>query len=154
MIPTNKERDFDLGVFEVDYMSNGVAKRVVGNSGLTFACVADQKVVAASIDQAQWADQVIKEDYNQLKEEVAEAIRNGQKKAALVKIQEYEDHKRFVNAGVGSAKVSENLINDLPNLRQSVEETFAGAPAAVAEKKKQRSKALQYEAYQIRRDKK
>jgi Ca-activated chloride channel family protein len=154
MIPTNKERDFDLGVFEVDYMSNGVAKRVVGNSGLTLACVADQKVVAASIDQAQWADQVIKEDYNQLKEEVAEAIRNGQKKAALVKIQEYEDHKRFVNAGVGSAKVSENLINDLPNLRQSVEETFAGAPAAVAEKKKQRSKALQYEAYQIRRDKK
>jgi hypothetical protein len=154
MIPTNKERDFDLGVFEVDYMSNGVAKRVVGNSGLTLACVADQKVVVASIDQAQWADQVIKEDYNQLKEEVAEAIRNGQKKAALVKIQEYEDHKRFVNAGVGSAKVSENLINDLPNLRQSVEETFAGAPAAVAEKKKQRSKALQYEAYQIRRDKK
>jgi hypothetical protein len=34
-----------------------------------------------------------------------------------------------------------------------VEETFAGAPAAVAEKKKQRSKALQFESYQTRRDK-
>ena len=154
LIPTGEERDFDLGVFKVDYTSNGVSRHVVGNSGLILACVADQREVVASIDQAQWADQVIKEDYNQLKEEVATAIRKGQKKAALVKIQEYEDHKRTVNAGVGSAKVSENLKSDLPNLRQSVEETFAGAPAAVAEKKKQRSKALQYEAYQIRRDKK
>jgi len=59
-----------------------------------------------------------------------------------------------VNATVGSAKVADNLESDVQSLRQSVEDTFAGAPAAVAEKKKQRSKALQYESYQIRRDKK
>jgi hypothetical protein len=35
-----------------------------------------------------------------------------------------------------------------------VQTTFAGSPAAVAEKKKQQAKSLQYESYQIRRDKK
>ena len=53
-----------------------------------------------------------------------------------------------------AAKVAGNLGNDLAVLRQSVEETFGGAPAAVAEKEKQTSKASQYESYQIRRGKK
>ena len=97
---------------------------------------------------------MVKEDYNQLKEEVATDIRLGRKDAAISKIREYESRTRAVNNAVGSAKVTDNLEKDVQHLRQSVEETFAGAPAAVAEKKKQRSKALQYESYQIRRDKK
>jgi Ca-activated chloride channel family protein len=55
---------------------------------------------------------------------------------------------------VGSGKVAKNLTTDLPALRQRVDETFTGAPAAVAEKKKQVSKSMQYDGYQQRRDKK
>ncbi len=152
-VPTDVERDFDLGIYNVHYTHNGVQGNAAGNGGLVLTCVADQKAVLASIDQEQWSDQVIKEDFNQLKEEVATAIRKGRKDAAMVKIKAYEERKRNMNASVGSAKVSENLERDVKNLRQSVEDTFVGAPAAVAEKKKQRSKSLQYEAYQIRRDK-
>jgi hypothetical protein len=121
---------------------------------LTLACVADQKAVLSSIDKAGWGEQVIREDYNQLKEAVADAIRSGRKQQALTKIQAYEERNRKVNAAVGSAKVAENLDTDVQVLRQRVEDTFSGAPAAVAEKKKQRAKALQYESYQIRRDQK
>jgi len=35
-----------------------------------------------------------------------------------------------------------------------LDETFAGVPAVVAEKKKQVSKAMQYESYKVRRDQK
>jgi Ca-activated chloride channel family protein len=52
---------------------------------------------------------------------------------------------------VGSAKVSENLGNDLNELRRVVRDTFQGKPEAVMQKQKSNSKALQYEGYKGRR---
>jgi hypothetical protein len=118
------------------------------------ACVADRKAVLSSIDQVAWGDQVVQEEYSRLKERVADAIRKGEKDEALKQIRDYETRNRAANAAVGSGKVAGNLEKDLPGLRRSVEETFAGPPAAVAEKQKQASKTLQYESYKIRRDKK
>jgi Ca-activated chloride channel family protein len=153
-VPTNKSRNFQLGAHKVQFLKDGTCLQVTGQNDLTLACVADPKAVMASINKEAWGEQVVKEDYNQLKEEVADDIRKGRKEAAISKIQEYEVRTRAVNTAVGSTEVDENLNKDVRILRQSVEDTFAGAPAAVAEKKKQRSKALQYESYQIRRDKK
>ncbi len=153
-VPTDKERSFDLGGLQTLFTANGVSRSLTHKATLSLACLADKKAVMASIDKEGWGEQVVQEDYSQLKEEVAEAIRMGKKDQALTKIREYEDRNRRVNAAVGSAKVTKNLDKDVKGLRQSVEDTFTGAPAAVAEKKKQRSKALQYESYQIRRDKK
>jgi Ca-activated chloride channel homolog len=152
-VPTDKVRDFHLGGYAVRFMANDAAHRLEIEDELTLACVADPKAVTASIDKGAWGDQVVQEDYNQLKEKVADDIRLGRKQSAISRINEYETQTRAVNDTVGSAKVADNLEKDVQDLRQSVEETFAGAPAAVAEKKKQRSKALQYESYQTRRDK-
>jgi Ca-activated chloride channel family protein len=153
-VPTDREAEIDLGAFDVTYQSNGAAHHLSSREKLVIACVADKKAVLSSIDQAAWGDQVVQEDYSRLKESVADAIRKGEKDEALKQIQEYESRNRAVNAAVGSGKVAGNLAKDLPVLRQSVEETFSGPPAAVAEKKKQASKALQYESYKVRRDKK
>ena len=152
-VPTDRIREYQLGGYEVRFMAAGNERQLEIEDDLTLACVADPKAVVASIDKTAWGDRVVKEDYNQLKEEVAADIRMGRKEAAISKIREYETRTSAVNDEVGSAKVADNLEKDVQQLRQSVEETFAGAPAAVAEKKKQRSKALQYESYQIRRDK-
>lgn len=153
-VPTDRERRFNLGGYHIQFTSNGVARQLTAQEDLGLACVRDKEAVMASIDQDVWGEQVVKEDYSRLKEEVADAIRKGRKDRALQEIKAYETRKRAVNATVGSATVTENLEKDVQRLRQSVEDTFTGAPAAVAEKKKQRSKALQYESYQIRRDKK
>lgn len=153
-VPTDKERRFNLGGYHIQFTSNGISRQLTAQDDLSLACVVDKKAVMASIDQAVWGEQVVKEDYSRLKEEVADAIRKGRKDRALQEIKEYEARNRAANATVGSAMVTENLEKDVQGLRQSVEDTFTGAPAAVAEKKKQRSKALQYESYQIRRDKK
>ncbi len=153
-VPTDRIRDYQLGGYQMHFTAAGTSRQIEIEDDLTLACVTDPKAVMASIDQAAWGDQVVKEDYNKLKEEVATDIRLGRKEAAISKISEYEARTSAVNDAVGSAKVADNLEKDVQHLRQSVEETFAGSPAAVAEKKKQRSKALQYESYQIRRDKK
>jgi Ca-activated chloride channel homolog len=153
-VPTDREGDISLGTFDVNYQSNGATHHLSSREKLILACVADKRDVLSSIDQAAWGDQVVQEDYNRLKEGVADAIRKGEKDEAFKQIKEYETRTRAVNAAVGSDKVAGNLAQDLPSLRQSVEETFAGPPPAVAEKKKQASKALQYESYRMRRDKK
>ncbi|MFZ1984632.1 MAG: hypothetical protein WAU91_09490, partial [Desulfatitalea sp.] len=101
-----------------------------------------------------WGEKVVRDEYSQLKEEVADAVRKGDVQAAEQRIQSYETRNRGINAEVGSAAVSDHLEKEVKTLRQSVSETFAGPPAAVAAKQKQTSKALQYESYQQRRDKK
>jgi LPS O-antigen subunit length determinant protein (WzzB/FepE family) len=102
---------------------------------MTVACVTDPAAVMASIKKVSWADQVVQEEFSRLKEAVAADIRDGDKARAQSRIQAYENRQEAINTVVGSGKVAKNLTTDLPALRQRVEETFTGAPAAVAEKK-------------------
>jgi Ca-activated chloride channel homolog len=153
-VPTDKEDEFILGEFQVRFNHNGAAHDIATSRQMVLACVKNPGEVTASIDAPAWSARVIQEDYGQLKEEVADAIAKGEKDRAMDQIREYETRNQAINATVGSSAVAGNLTTDVRALRQSVEDTFAGPPAAVAEKKKQNAKALQYESYQIRRDKK
>jgi Ca-activated chloride channel family protein len=89
-----------------------------------------------------------------MKEKVADAVRSGNKDDALATISEYESKTRDLNETLGSAEVTDNLDEDVSELKLQVEETFTGAPAAVMQKQKKESKAMQYESYRVRRDKK
>ncbi len=153
-VPTDKEQEILLGTFHANYNHNGAAHTSATNTKMTLSCVKDPNAVMSSIDEPAWSEHVVQEDYSQLKEEVAGSIRRGEKDKALEQIRQYEERNQSINASVGSAVVTKNLKDDVQDLRRSVEDTFHGAPAAVAEKKKQRAKALQYEGYKIRRDKK
>lgn len=152
-VPADKERTIALGAIHLTYTHNGRVGHLHNQTPLTVACVADPHAVAASIDKAAWEGQVVQEAFGQLQEEVATAIRQGKKEQALDRIHDYEARNREVNASVDSSVVADNLDHDVQGLRQSVEQTFSGPAAAVAEKKKQRAKTLQYESYKSRRDK-
>jgi Ca-activated chloride channel homolog len=153
-LPADRVQNTDIDGLTVHYQHAGRPRTLISGNVMAVACVEDDKAVLASIDQAIWGSQVVQEDFGRLKESVADAIRRGQRQEALTMINEYETHKRAINSTVGSAQVSDNLAADLPAMRQSVEETFSGPPAAVAEKQKKSSKELQYEGYQSRRAKK
>jgi Ca-activated chloride channel family protein len=153
-VPTHSEETFKLNQVQVRYQQDGKSRLLTDSRGWTVACVRDPKEVVASVDRDAWGVQVVQEDYSQLKEEVARAIREGEKEQALDQIRDYEQRNRAMNQSIGSASVAQNIEVDVKALRDSVAETFAGPPAAVAEKKKQQAKALQYESYKMRRDKK
>jgi Ca-activated chloride channel family protein len=153
-VPTDKEREFSLGQILMGYQHKGYSRALSDDTGLVVACVADQQAVNASIDATEWTQQVLQEDFSRLKDEVADAIRKGEKEKALSKIHSYEERNRELNSVIQSPSVSQNLDQDVQVMRMGVEETFAGKPAEVAEKKKQKAKVLQYESYQVRRDKK
>jgi len=105
----------------------------------------------ASIDRITWEKKVIKEDFSRLKEAVAGDIKSGRKEEAVRKIEQYHSEQQTINASVQSEAVAGNLDNDLKELRDTVDETFSGKPAAVAEKQKKNAKVMQYEGYKGRR---
>lgn len=153
-VPTAKRQSISLGNMELRYTHDGDRKSVASDKNHSIDCVPDDKEVVASVDKATWSRQIIKEEYNKLKDDVATAVRSGKKAEALKSIEEYEEKTREMNKAVGSAEVSDNLDKDVSALKESVEDTFAGAPAAVMQKQKQQAKSLQYESYKARRDKK
>jgi Ca-activated chloride channel family protein len=151
-VPTQTEREITLGRIQAQYRHDDRIRTINASGPLTVACVPDEAAVMASIKKEHWGDQVVREAFSRLKEEVAADIRKGDKARAQARIQAYEAQQATINAVVGSSKVTKNLETDVHILRDKVDETFAGPPAAVAEKKKQASKSLQYEGYRMRRD--
>jgi Ca-activated chloride channel homolog len=153
-VPTDTLGTIHLGRLQMQYVFNGQSQQFDAPAPLTVACVADPAVAMASINKVAWTDQVVKDEFSQLKEKVAADIRDGDKSAAKMHIREYEVKQTAINSVVGSGRVAENLTTDVQALRNQVDETFAAPPAARAEKKKQVSKSLQYDSYKLRRDKK
>jgi Ca-activated chloride channel family protein len=154
LTPTDMEKKITLGRIQMSYRHRDGSSIVKVPDVFTVACVPDPNEVVASIDKDAWGSHVVQEEYSLLKKEVAGAIREGNRLAAEKFIRDYETKAQAINTAVGSAEVAENLKNDVEALRKRVQDTFTGTPAAVAIKKKQQSKVLQYDSYRTRRDKK
>jgi Ca-activated chloride channel family protein len=150
-VPTGTTGNFELGRIRAHYRFNGQAMETTLDGSYKIACVKNEREVQASIDKTAWAEKVIREDYNRLKQEVAADIKAGKKQEALRRIHSYHFEQESINAAVGSSEVTRNLDRDLQDLQQKVEETFKGSPAEVSRKQKSSSKALQYEGYKGRR---
>jgi len=150
-VPTNHPKAFELGNIKIHYQHNKRSYVTTLDDSLAIACVDDQEKVYSSIDKTSWSDKVIQEDFNRLKQEVASEIKAGRKQAALQKIEEYHNEQEAVNSVVGSARVADNLNQDLSELKSLVKDTFKGAPAAIRQKQKSNAKSLQYDGYRGRR---
>jgi Ca-activated chloride channel family protein len=150
-VPSAKAGKIEIGKIRVNYLFKGQSFETAIGESFTIACVKNQKEVVSSIDKAAWAEKVIQEDYNRLKQEVAADIKSGKKEKALQRIDNYYREQEEVNASVGSEVITNNLNRDLTELKQVVKDTFQGAPAAVYRKQKTNAKALQYEGYSGRR---
>jgi Ca-activated chloride channel homolog len=153
-IPTGTSHKTTIEGLQVQYRND--AGPVVTTLPDTFsvACVENPDDVVASIRKDVWEEKVLQEDFGRLKEAVADAIRSGDEQRAMQRIQSYRQEKATVNQVLASPRVAENLDEDVDALGAYVQETFAGKPEAVVLKQKKNAKALQYEAYQKRRDKK
>jgi Ca-activated chloride channel family protein len=149
-MPTDTTGSFEMGKIKAHYRFNGQLMETILDESFKIACVTNIKEVQASIDKASWTEKVIREDYNRLKQEVAGDIKAGKKQKALQRINSYYREQESINKTVASEEVTQNLDNDLRELRQRVEDTFKGAPAAVTAKQKANSKAMQYEGYKGR----
>ena len=150
-VPSHTIRDFKINDIRVNYMHNDKSYEAVVEKTLKVACVKDRREVYSSIDRTGWTQKVLQEDFNKLKQDIAHDIKTGKKESALKRIDTYHREQEEINAVVDSPEVDKNLKKDLEQLRDVVEDSFQGAPAAVEKKQKLNSKSLQYEGYSGRR---
>lgn len=152
--PTHAVAEYTITGVQARYLEDGRHVEKHLKQRFTIACVDDRGEAVASIDKGAWEKKVLQEDYSRLKEEVAKDVKAGNEQQAMQRIQKYRDEMNDLNSTVESEAVAKNLDNDLGQLRQDVQETFAAAPAVAEQKKKALSKSLQHEGYLERRSKK
>ena len=150
-VPTSSEQNYRIDNISMTYNHDGRNLRADLDEKFRIACVRDRKEAYASINKGAWEKKVLGEDLNRLREGIASDIKAGKKDEAYARIKEYKAEQEAVNAAVGSALVADSLVQDLDQLEDTVNETFVGAPAAVAVKQKKASKSMQYRAYEERR---
>lgn len=150
-IPVHEENSFEVSNITAKFFHMGEPGTVTIAEPFRIACVKDQKAAFSSIRREAWEKKVIADEYNQLKQDVARHMKDGNEKAAMEEIEEYETRQQAANAVVQSEAVTENLDRDVNELRTKVQETFTGGKEEVAQKQKSNAKALQFEGYQGRR---
>ena len=150
-VPTGAVSQYEIGAPEVTYRYAGEDYKLDLPSPFMIACVANEVQVISSIDRTSWQDKVLNEDFNRLRQEVAADIKTGKKERAISRIDNYYRRQSKINASVKSKVVQRNLDLDVRELRDKVDDTFAGEPAAVEQKQKAASKSLQYKGYTGRR---
>ncbi len=146
-VPTGEEARFALGRITARYRHDGEVHEVFMENAFTIACVEDEERVISSIDRPLWERQVLSDDYNRLKQEVAAEISAGRADAAHQRISAYKGRQSALNGHLNSPSVAHNLETDVKDLERRVDETFQGPAAAVMEKQKSTSKSMQYEGY-------
>ncbi len=150
-VPTGREAEFKISGIDAQYRYGKELCGVALSKPFVIACVEDPDAALASVKKETWADKVITEDFNRLREEVAGEIKAGRPEAAMERIDSYHSRQQSVNAQVQSEAVAKNLKDDLDVLRSTVTETFTGNEAEVRQKQKENAKAVQYEGYAGRR---
>lgn len=101
----------------------------IGGS-LSVAVERDVARAMESIDKEAWADGVVQEEYNRLKDEVARRVRAGDQVGARTAVHAYRTRIAAQNAAVQSPTVSANL-EAVDELDAEVQESFTGADQSV-----------------------
>lgn len=87
--------------------------------------VADEALAAASLNADQWADAVVDDEYNVVLGQVSRDLAQGDKAAAVQKLQHYQQRNERLNAQVKSHKVHDNLA-EVERLQQQIDRDQVG----------------------------
>jgi Ca-activated chloride channel family protein len=153
-VPTHQIGRHAIEGIKIEYRHQDRWQNQSLSKTLWVTCDVNEHEVLSSIKEKAWAGRVIENDFARLKEEVAGDIRQGEKKRALQRIEDFVVENQTINAAVGSKMVTDVLEKDSNELRKTVQDTFMGSPEAVMQKQKSNAKVIQYEGYQERRQKK
>ena len=151
--PTHSEASYELDGVNIQYTHKDSTYTAALSEPFRVSCVNNAEEAVASIDQDQWEDKVLQEDFNALREQVAVELKNGKKQEALQQIDTYHSQQQLLNTKVGSAKVTSHLNEELDDLRDFVEKTFSGGREEIQKQQKENAKDLQFRGYKERRAK-
>ncbi|MFT4625353.1 MAG: Ca-activated chloride channel family protein [Myxococcota bacterium] len=116
----------DLGDLELTWRElDGRVGTVVADAG-TVELTGDRAAFVASVDADKWGQSVVEDEYNRLRTGVSAAVQSGNRAEAVSVISAYKQRIGLLNAQIGSASVTDNLV-EVDILEADVAAQFEGA---------------------------
>jgi Ca-activated chloride channel family protein len=150
-VPTHSEKTYEVHGVNTRYMHQGSSYTTTLSEPFRIACVNNPDEAVASIDRSEWEEKVLQEDFNILREQVAQDLKNGKKDEALQQIDQYYTLQSVMNTSVQSEKVTIHLNEELDDLRDFVGRTFSGSAQEIERQKKANAKDGYFQSYGARR---
>jgi Ca-activated chloride channel family protein len=147
-VPNASAGEHALGRFSVAWVSDGKRSVVTLDETPRVASVAKEEEFYAAVDVPAWTRSVVVEGYNQMQEEVARKVKEGDRAAAFQAISRFRDEAGAMNAQIGAAPVARRL-DSLGKLEADVAGAFEGDDQAA--RQNELSKARSADALDQRR---
>ena len=147
---TAKQGAVSLGEVDVDWSEDGARKSMRVAQVSRVEMVGERREYLEGIDKDAWAESVVTEEYNRLRQDVSRAVQDGRKGEAEAAIIDYRERVSADNAYVQSATVDANL-SELDDLSVEVNEAFSGAAVEQEQKRNTLSKSQSAGAWKARR---
>lgn len=128
-VPNGSPGEDDIGRVSVSYTADGVRTTLPLPGELRVARVTDEAEMLRRVDVSAWAQGVVVDGYNQMKDEVARAVKAGERDRALGAITRYRHLVGEMNQRVQAPPVQATL-ESLPALEERVAGGFAGPDQA------------------------
>ena len=124
-VPTDGTGDVALGTLRLSYRAGDERYEVAASELPKVARVEGERDFFAQLDADRWAQGVVVEEYNELKQKVAGYVRSGQRADAVDAIRVFRLRNLRVNRTVAAPAVAGRLV-DADVLEESVNEAFSG----------------------------
>ncbi len=120
-IPNTEAGTHALPGIAVEFNVDGERRRLHHRDLPAITVVESEKEYLAGIDPEDWARSVVVEEYNQVREQVADLVRKGKKKEAKRTVATYRARNERMNESIASAPVAASL-QDAADLEKEIDE--------------------------------
>jgi len=141
-VPSSDIAERDLGRFALSY-GDGVERTTLQFSDTPrVACVQSDDEFYAKVDVSSWARSVVVDGYNEMQEEVAHAVKEGNREKALGIIAQFRDDTKAMNARLQSPAVESQLFAT-DKLEADVAASFSGPNQPASQNELSKARGVQ-----------
>lgn len=141
-VQTQGAESRDLGAVQVGWKGiDGAPDATSLAAGPAVVCVSKPAEFMAAIDREVWAEAVAKEELGQVQQQVASAVKAGNREEAYAQLEGYWARNNALNQTLQSAEV-ERSLQEAQALRAQIQDAFTGEDQAGKQKKLSKSQGL------------
>ena len=147
--PTASEASIGLGRFDLSYQAGGELREIGFERRPTVTCVREEEDFFAAVDIGIRERSIRYEELGFLKQQVSDAVRAGDRAAAVRHVSTFRDAKKRENATLRSQEV-DRVLDELDALDASVSQAFEASPDDAAGRQNSLGKELYSEGWKLR----
>jgi Ca-activated chloride channel family protein len=148
-LPHQSVGEYDVGTVSLSYGRGNERHLLQFDDMPRIACVRGEEEFYRGVDVSTWGRSVIIDGYNKMQEEVARAVKDGNRDDALRRVREFKDEAAALNAHLKSAPVAAQL-QSVDKLEADVVGAFVAGPEQ-EKRQNELSKAASARALDARR---